>query len=425
MRILALRAAGWRNLAALEVAFDPGVRLNVLSGDNGQGKTNVLEAIYYLSAFRSFRTSRAIDLVTRGAAATHIAVEAQGRELVRTIEAQLTVRDSGLLANAEAPSGDITPPAGGIAMGEPAARDPAAREPSAREPSDSAVGRAIKVDGKPVRGLAAAFGVLSVVLFVPEDLMLIRAPPAARRRFVDMAISGVEPAYFGEAAAFQKILRSRNAVLRTGRGAVSSTLLDTYDEQLARAGARVVMRRRDLVRALAPDVDGVFRSLHGDLPVGLSYLSDPAVATAVTETDVGSALLAGLARRRTLDERRGHTTFGPQTDDVDIRLAGRPAREHASQGQLRSLVLAMKLGELAHVEGRRGEPPVLLLDDVPSELDPTRRRYLFETLAALSCQTLVSVADPTVVPSLSGRADFAVRGGTLTPLPVFALQTSS
>ncbi|MEP6654729.1 MAG: DNA replication/repair protein RecF [Myxococcales bacterium] len=420
MRILALRAAGWRNLTAPHVAFDPGVRLNVLSGDNGQGKTNVLEAIYYLSAFRSFRTTRAIDLVTRGAAATHIAVEAQGRDLSRLIEAQLTVRDPGLLANAGAASGDITVPAGGTARGEVSAR-----EPAAREPSDSAVSRAVKLDGKPVRGLAAAFGVLSVVLFVPEDLMLIRAPPAARRRFVDMAISGVEPAYFCEAAAFQKILRSRNAVLRTGRGAGTATLLDTYDEQLARAGARVVMRRRDLVQALAPDVDRVFRSLHGDFPVGLTYLSDPTVATAVTETEVGAALLSGLARRRTLDERRGHTTFGPQTDDVDIRLAGRPAREHASQGQLRSLVLAMKLGELAHVEGRRGEPPVLLLDDVPSELDPTRRRYLFETLAALSCQTFVSVADQSVVPALSGRADFAVRAGTLTPLPVFALQTQS
>jgi DNA replication and repair protein RecF len=259
--------------------------------------------------------------------------------------------------------------------------------------------------------VAAAFGALSVVLFVPEDLLLVRAAPASRRRFLDMAISGVEPAFFSEAAVFQKVLRSRNAVLRAGRPAVLPELLDAYDEQLARAGARMVMRRRELVRALGPNVNRIFRSLHGDLPVALAYIGDAAVMAASSEVDVNASLLAGLLRRRAVDERRGHTTFGPQTDDLDIHLAERPAREHASQGQLRSLVLAMKLAELAHVELSRAEAPVLLLDDVPSELDPTRRRYLFETLAALSCQTVVSVADPNVVPAMAGRADFSVSAG--------------
>jgi DNA replication and repair protein RecF len=237
-----------------------------------------------------------------------------------------------------------------------------------------------------------------------------------------MAISGIEPAFFAEAAVFQRVLRSRNAVLRAGRSPVLSGLLDAYDEQLARAGARMVMRRRELVGALGPNLNRIFRSLHGDLPVALTYVSDAAVMAATSEIDVSASLLAGLLKRRAIDERRGHTTFGPQTDDLDIYLAERPAREHASQGQMRSLVLAMKLAELAHVELSRAEAPVLLLDDVPSELDPTRRQYLFETLAGLSCQTVVSVADPKVVPAIVGRADFRVSAGKVSALQVSPLQ---
>ena len=154
-------------------------------------------------------------------------------------------------------------------------------------------------------------------------------------------------------------------------------------------------------------------------------MSEPGVTVASSESEVSAALLAGLRGRRAVDERRGHTTFGPQTDDLEISLAERPAREHASQGQTRTLVLAMKLAELAHVESRHGEAPVLLLDDVPSELDPTRRRHLFETLAALPGQTVVSVADPSVVPALPGRVDFHVEGGRLMPVQVFPLHAGS
>ena len=165
---------------------------------------------------------------------------------------------------------------------------------------------------------------------------------------------GVEPAYFGEAAAFQRILRSRNALLRANRTNVSPTLLDTYDEQLASAGARLVTRRRAIVAALGPRVAQIFRSLHGDLPVTLTYDSDAPVAAAGTEGEVAAVLRAGLAHRRRVDGLRGHTTYGPQTDDLEIRLGDRPAREHASQGQLRSLVLALKLAELGNVEASRG-----------------------------------------------------------------------
>jgi DNA replication and repair protein RecF len=366
LRVLELAATGWRNLEPLALAPSP--RLTVLHGDNGQGKTNVIEALYYLARLRSFRTTFAPDLIQVGP-------QAPGRaDLAASVESQGLVRRIAVELRPE--------------------------------------GRTARLDGKTARGAAAVLGAFSVVLFVPEDLLLPRAAPAARRRYLDLAVFNVERAYFKEAAAFQKVLRSRNHLLR--RGQADRVLLDTYDEELARTGARVVARRRALAAELAPRTRALFRALHADLDVQVRYRSDPTVEAAADEPAVQAALLAGLGSRRALDERRRFTGFGPQTDDLELALAGRLARQHASQGQLRSLVLALKLAELTNVEVRLGDVPVLLLDDVPSELDATRRRFLFEMVAGLACQTVISVTDREVIPPLPERSDYRVTQGRLT-----------
>jgi DNA replication and repair protein RecF len=364
LRVRALRAWGWRNLQA--TTWSPGARLSVLFGDNGQGKTNLIEAIYYMATLRSFRTTHALDLVQAGAEVAKLAADVELGGLERTIELSVA--------------------------------------PGAR---------VVKVDGKAVRGAGAIFGALSVVLFVPEDLLLPRAPPVLRRKFLDLAVFNVERSYYREASAFQKVLKNRNALLRKGMANPNPTLFDTYDEELARTGARVVLRRRSLVQALSPLAQGFFERLHPRLSITLRYRGDPTVDQAETEEEVASALLVGLRRRRDLDERRRFTGFGPHTDDLELGLGDRLAREHASQGQLRSLVLALKLAELSFVDERRGDSPVLLLDDVPSELDATRRRYLFEMLGSLSCQTVITTTDRGVIPSLAERHDFAVTAGVI------------
>ncbi|HZL18083.1 MAG TPA: DNA replication/repair protein RecF [Polyangia bacterium] len=373
MRIRELWAEGWRNLEPLRLA--PGEHLSVLFGDNGQGKTNVLESVYYLAALRSFRTTHADDLIRRGGQAgrARLRAEVEHRGLDRRFEIEL-----------------------------------------------SAVGRQARLDGKSVRSTAAALGAVSVVLFVPEDLLLSRSAPVARRRFLDLAIFNVERGYYGEASAFQKVLKNRNALLRQGasdpRFPTFPTLLDTYDHELARTGARVVTRRRALVAALEPRFKDHFRALHGDLPVSLTYRSAPEVECAGDEATLAEALERGLASRRALDLRRRFTGFGPQVDDLEIGFSGTLARSVASQGQLRSLMLALKLAELTHVEACLGDPPVLLLDDVPSELDPSRRGLLFEVIAALDCQTLISVTEREIVPALADRRDFFVQGGVVAPV---------
>ena len=372
--MIELGARGWRNLEPLNLALTS--RVTVLSGDNGQGKTNLIEAIYYLATLRSFRTAHALDLVRAGPGS-----EGRARLVVR-------VEHEGLERRLEVELGPA--------------------------------GRTATLDGKPVRGAAAVLGAVSVVLFVPEDLLLARAAPAARRRFLDMAVFNVERGYYGEAAAFQRVLKSRNMLLR--RGHAEAVLLDTYDEQLARAGARLVMRRRAMVAELGPRAAALFRVLHSDLALAVRYRGDAAVEVETDERGVYQALLDGMRVRRSLDERRRFTGFGPHTDDVELELGGRAAREHASQGQLRSLVLALKLAELTNVEARSGEAPVLLLDDVPSELDPTRRGFLFQMVGGLSCQTVISVTEKEIVPALPERQDFRVEHGRImqTESPLLA-----
>jgi DNA replication and repair protein RecF len=362
LRLRSFRAVDWRNLSRVEL--EPGPRVTVFSGDNGQGKTNLLEAAHFLFTLRSFRAGKAIELVRWGAARAELGAEAEAHGLVRRLQVKVA---EGL--------------------------------------------KILSVDGKVVRRDAPALAGLGAVLFLPEDLLLPRAAPSARRAFIDRAAFAVDRVYGAEAIAFERVLRSRNVLLK--RGGAEAALLDTYDEELARTGARVVMRRRALAAALAPRLERLFAALHADLQARMAYRSHASVDEAAAEEDVRTALLAGLRATREGDLRRGFTGFGPHTDDLALSLLGRRAAEHASQGQLRSFVLALKLAELENLEDRLGEPPLLLLDDVSSELDETRRRQLYEALARLSGQTFITATDRRLLPELEGRVDFVVRAGEL------------
>ena len=360
-----LRVRGWRNLA--NVSLQPGPRATVLFGQNGQGKTNLLEAAYTALCFRSFRTNSLSDLVAWG-----------GQEA--TVEAEITVSALDRALKLQ------------IAQGR----------------------KSTLLDGKTVRRDSSALFGVGAVFFGPEDLRLPRAAAAERRRFLDRAVFGAHRPYFREVLTFERVLKSRNALLR--RGPVEATLLASYDEKLAEAGARIVIRRRETVLSLQPRLHATFRQIHSEAAVGMRYRSDPRVEAVESEAEVFSALREGLLANREADRRRGFTGFGPQTDDLELELAGHLAREHASQGQLRSLVLALKVAELEHLCEVLGEPPLLLLDDVASELDEERRRKLFEAMAALSCQTLITVTERDHLPPLAGCVDYEVKQGALRRL---------
>lgn len=359
-----LRFRGWRNLEDVDLSLGP--RVTVFFGQNGQGKTNLLEGAYYAVAFRSFRTTSIADLIAWGKEAAEIQAVFNLRGLERTLRVR-------------------------VAVGK----------------------KSTMLDGKAVRRDSDALDGASVVMFGPEDLRLLKDAGSERRRMLDRAVFAVRRSYYREALNFQRALKGRNSLLR--RGDFGPTLLESYDETLARSGAQIVVRRRELVAAVGPRFQAAFADIHGGQVASMRYRSDARVEKASTEEEVYHALREGFVQDRERDGRRGFTAFGPQTDDLEVFLGDHLARDHGSQGQMRSLILALKIAELHHVGACNGEPPLLLLDDVASELDEERRGRLFETISAMACQTLITVTEREHLPSLPGRTDWRVSLGRLSP----------
>ncbi|HXU71949.1 MAG TPA: DNA replication/repair protein RecF [Polyangia bacterium] len=359
MRIHALEARQFRNLE--QVLLEPHPRFNVLSGDNGQGKTNVLEAIYLLGTLRSFRAGKTEEMVRFGAEQAKVRARVEKLETARLLEVTL-------------------------APGHKHAR----------------------VDGKGARA-SDYFGGFNVVLFAPEDLRLPKGAPAGRRRFMDRAVWNAHPAYLGEVQTYEKVLRSRNAVLRDG-GAVfgADGMLEVYDEQLARAAVAIVTRRRALVDELGPRVQAAFERVT-QTGLGLTV----AYETALDIGNIEHSMRDKLTAERRKDLARGATSSGPHVDDLELILDGKPARLYASQGQLRALVLALKIAEIEFLREKLGDSPVLLLDDVSSELDPKRNAQLFDFLKSVPCQAFITTTRAEYVLLTEERLDFRVVGGAV------------
>jgi len=347
----ALQLEGFRNLAP--TALVPAPRFNVFHGDNAQGKTNLLEAIYLAGTLRSFRTTHVVELVRVGGTDATVKARVERTGLERVYEVRLE---------------------GGR--------------------------KRVRLDGKTPRSLAEYFGDFNVVLFAPEDLRVPKGSPGGRRRFLDRTVFNRHPAFLGEAQQYQRVLKNRNQLLRDGRP--EETLLAVYDEQLAQLGTRVVERRRELLSALGPGFAAAWEAItKSGLEASLEYRGG-------TED-----LAAEIAASRARDLARRQTGIGPHMHDVEFRLGGRPARAFASQGQLRALVLAWKTAEMRLLRATLGEAPILLLDDVSSELDASRNGYLFEFLKEIDCQCFVTTTHPRHVLLQENRKDFHVLDGVV------------
>ncbi len=349
VRLTRLSIQSFRNLRAVDLTLAPS--MTVLHGDNGQGKTNLLESIYALATLRPLRGSKLKVAVAFDA--DRAVVEGRVEEVVpRTLRLEL-----------------------------------------------SRSGRSTRIDGKPPASVEAWCEVLKVVAFTPGDLEIAKGGPAVRRRWLDRAAFTRQVGYLRDHRAYARALRARNRLLKE-RGDVGT--LRAFDELLAQSGAALVARRLALVRELAPRVQTCFRSIMGTADrLELGYDSGPVGATleeAGEPERLRERLIEVLERRREADLQRRHTTAGPHTDDLLLRLNGRDLRRYASQGQQRAAVLALKIAEIENLSEALGRTPLLLLDDVSSELDPERNRHLVGYLSGFPGQVVLSTTDPGHAP---------------------------
>jgi len=374
VRVNSIEFSCYRNLREARVEFSPGV--NVLYGMNAQGKSNILEGIYYFARGRSFRGAKDRDLVMFGESAARFSID-----FVRG-ESSVPVMLSAAL------------PATGK--------------------------KKLFRNGAPLRGSAEMLGAFRAVLFCPSHLSIVNGGPAERRSFLDIAIAQNSPSYIYYLSNYRRFLAERNALLkRHAQGVrVSAAEWETYAAQLSRAAAEIYAERHRYCEALTEDVSEYFREMTGEREKpSLRYTSHLDVSESGEELyDERAATEENLYMRLTSNIERetaaGSTLWGPHKDDIHITLNGKEARLFASQGQQRSIALSMKLAEGEFSRRVSGEYPVFLLDDVFSELDESRRRFIMDKLRGR--QIIVTSCEPSVVPKENTDVDiayFEVKGG--------------
>ena len=352
--------------------LDLSARFTILTGRNGAGKTNALEAIYLLSTIRSFRAPDLQPLVRHGHDLARIELDVSDAEVALERRYSIELLRAG-----------------------------------------NRLRRTASIDGKTVRAAADFYGRVRTILFTPEDLAVLRGSPGARRRLLDRMLFARQREHIRDVQAYEKLVRSRNQVLREGSGSQRDDLLSTYEERLSSVGSRIWTRRQELLMALEPTFADVFSRIHGGpRSPSLSYRACLGSIPAAQRED---ALVAEFLRRRREDLLRGATSVGPHRDDFVVDLDGHDAGTFASQGQARALMLAFKLAELRLARDERGQVPTLLLDDVSSELDPQRTALLFEALAQDAGQCVLTTTDPAYVllPPRAERQVLRIQGGRL------------
>lgn len=369
MQITELTLHSYRSYETLHLAFDPGVQ--IFLGANAQGKTNIIEALYYAAFGRSHRTSSDAELIRVGADGAHIGLSFRRHD----VPGELSFT---------------------FARG-------------AR--------RRITYAGESLRQRDLV-GLLPMVLFSPEDLFLVKGAPALRRRYLDAELSQASPAYYGELLRYTRILKQRNAVLKDIRERLAAPDdLPPWDAQLAKSAAYIVTRRIAAVAQLGALSARVQAVLAAGEELALAYEIAGAGAEDFAEDDMTEALHVWynkmLCEGRARDIARAATGVGPHLDDLVLRVGGMSLRSYGSQGQQRTGALALKLAELFYLQENIGEAPILLLDDVMSELDADRRRALLDFIRHEHIQTFITATDAAYFPAERMGTYRYVEAGTV------------
>ena len=375
MRLSELHLDRYRNIRRADLTFGESP-LHIIVGENGQGKTNLLSAIYWLATLTPLQTHKARELVMWGEAEAHVRGEVLFRELSHSLAVSYRAQAEG-------------------AQGEGA----------------QGAGRVALRGGKRVTP-QQYFGALTVVSFTPSDLELVRGAPDERRRFLDRAIFNERHAHLHAVQSFGAALEGRNRLLRDG---ASDALLVAYEGTLAEIGARLMVARAQYMRELAPVFQATLHEICG-FSGAVAY--KPALQTSdlfTTRVEVVQEQLAQYwAQSRQSDRLRGFTQRGPQLDDLALRLSDHSAKSYASQGQQRAIALALKIAQIDHLTERVGERPVLLLDDVSSELDARRAGLLFSFLDRFKGQVFLTTTHERHIPRHEEGRIWRLEAGTVS-----------
>lgn len=337
-----LKLIDYRNYTDLYIEFNKGI--NLLIGQNGQGKTNMVEAITLMSIGRSFRTNKDKDLIRFGRENLYCALSFVKNGIKKKIEIVITGNKKG-----------------------------------------------IKINGMSIKSIGELIGNLNVVVFSPEDLKLVKDGPRERRAFLDKEISQIMPRYYNLLRSFNKIINEKNNMLK--RGFIDYNLLDVYDESLVDYGSQIYMIRCDFVKKLGSISKNIHQNLtNGREELSLFYKNQIGISDGDTLDNIKNKYREKLSQNRDDDIYKKNTKYGPHRDDVEIFINDIDARSFGSQGQQRTASISLKLSELELIKKEVGEYPILILDDIFSELDQDRQRMIMERLGDV--QMFVTSADP-------------------------------
>lgn len=371
MQIRNLKLRNFRNYSHLDIDFAE--RFNIIYGNNAQGKTNIIEAIFLCASGRSHRTSRDDELVKYDSGGFEVNLQLRKKEFDDEI---------GIIFNS-------------VKVG-------------------SEKRKKISINEIPLKRIGDLMGHLNAVIFSPEDLLVIKQGPAERRRFIDITLSQLRPAYFYDLQKYSRILFQRNTLLKkiSFQRNLEETL-EVWNRHLIKTGAKIVKTRIDFIGRLNV-LAGARHDKLTNSEEKLELLYDPSfeIPPGCTEAEIQELFYKSLERCREIELRKGTTAIGPHRDDMQIVLNGESTKIYGSQGQQRTSVLSMKLAEIDLMHEESGEFPVLLLDDVLSELDDRRKEFLLNSIGGL--QTFITCTDRNFFNQGNDKAAFFyVEGGAV------------
>ena len=334
MFIKRLQMLNYRNYNVLDINLGPHV--NVFMGDNAQGKTNILEGIYYCAFARSHRTSKDRELINWNADNALLSVMVGRERLDKRI-------DISILKDGK---------------------------------------KAIQINKIKIKKIGELFGNFNVVMFSPEDLKIIKDSPGVRRKFIDMELCQLNPKYYYNLVQYNKVLNERNSILRNRN--INKDILDVYDMQLVEFGYNIIIDRLEYIEKL----NKYSAKIHSDITSGKERIEFKYISTIKDLENIRENFYSLLEKNRVRDCERGITSVGPHRDDFTVLINDIDTKSYGSQGQQRTAVLTIKFSSLKIIKELTGEHPVLLLDDVLSELDFSRKRYILSTIGDI--QTIIT-----------------------------------